>query len=312
MVLRVRLVPVLLALALAGGCASTASAPRRSASGDATSARPAASSTTAQASFAALERRYRADLGVYAVDTGTGRSVGYRADRRFAFASTYKLLIAGMLLRRDSDAQLAQLVRYSKADLQAYSPITGPHLATGMTVSALIAAALQYSDNTAANLLLARLGGPRGLTAALRALGDATTRSDRDEPDVNTAVPGDPRDTSTPRALAADLRGFVLGDRLTPARRVRLAELLRGNTTGGPYIRAGAPTGWTVGDKTGNGAYGTRNDIAVLWPPTGAPVVLAVLTDRRTDKSAASDDALIADAARTALAALNHGAAQGG
>jgi len=195
------------------------------------------------------------------------------------------------------------VVSYRAADLVSYSPITSRHVGTGMTVRDLIAAALDYSDNTAANLLLDQLGGPAGLQAALRGIGDPTTNVDRTEPTLNEATPGDPRDTSTPRALGTDLRALVLGDALPAARAGLFTDWLRANTTGGPYIRSGVPAGWKVGDKTGNGGYGTRNDIGIVWPPGGAPVVVAVLSDRGT-AAASSDDALIADATRAALAAL--------
>jgi beta-lactamase class A len=172
-----------------------------------------------------------------------------------------------------------------------------------MTLHAIMAAALDYSDNTAANLLLNQLGGPRRLQEALRRLGDTTTDADRTEPTLNDATPGDPRDTSTARALATDLREFVLGKVLPESRRELLTGWLLANTTGGPYIRAGVPRGWKVGDKTGNGDWGTRNDIAIAWPPGGAPVVIAILS-RRGSANATSDDALIADATKAALAAL--------
>jgi beta-lactamase class A len=264
---------------------------------------PSSSAPGTSEAFARLERQFGARLGVYALDTGTGRTVTYRADERFAFASTYKLLEGGVLLRRDSDADLNRVVTYRAGDLQSYSPITGQHVATGMTVHDIIAAAMEYSDNTAANLLLDQLGGPSGLQAAMRDLGDTTIHVDRPEPGVNQALPGDIRDTSTPRAMGTDLRSFVLGTLLTADRRQVLTNWLLANTTGGPYIRAGVPAGWKVGDKTGNGGYGTRNDIAVAWPPTGEPVVIAILSDRGKP-NATSADALIADATKAALTAL--------
>lgn len=233
----------------------------------------------------------------------TGRTVTYNADERFAFASTYKALAAGVLFERETDAQLAATVHYTSADLVDYSPITGQHVTTGMSLHDVIAAALQYSDNTAANLMLKQLGGPAGLQKALRKLGDTTTNTDRPEPDVNTAIPGDLRDTTTPAAIGADLRRFVLGDALTPARRSAMKQLMLGNTTGAPWIRAGVPTGWTVADKTGNGGYGTRNDIAVAYRPNGDPVVISILSDRNV-ANAASDDGLLADATREVVAAL--------
>jgi beta-lactamase class A len=284
---------------------TTAAAKKPEASASASDAAPAGgpSRRTPTGALDALQRRFGARLGVYALDTGTGREVGYHADDRFAFDSTYKALAAGVLLRRVRDADLDRVITYRAADLQDYSPITRPHLSTGMTLRGLIDAALRQSDNTAANLLLRQLGGPQGLQRALRALGDTTTHVDREEPSVNTAVPGDVRDTSTPRALGTDLRRFVLGDLLTPVRRRQLTTWMVTNTTGGPFIRAGVPAGWKVGDKTGNGDYGSRNDIAVAWPPMGSPVVVAILSDRG-HRDAASDDALIADTTKSVLAAL--------
>jgi len=237
------------------------------------------------------------------MDTGTGQTIAYRADERFAYASTFKVLAAGVLLRRESDTDLDRLVTYRAADLQDHSPVTAKHVTTGMTLRDLIAAALQYSDDTAANLLLNQLGGPRGLQRALRALGDTTTHADRSEPSLNEAIPGDVRDTSTPRALGTDLQRFLLSDLLTAGRRQLLTNWLIGNTTGGGYIRAGVPAGWAVGDKTGNGAYGTRNDIAIAWPNNGSPVVIAIESDRRSAQ-ASSDDALIAEATKAAITAL--------
>jgi beta-lactamase class A len=283
---------------------SSAPAPAASAPAPAASAPPAASTPPAgDGALRDLERQYGARLGVYVIDTGTGHTIAYRADERFAHASTFKALLAGVLLRRRTDADLRRVVHYQRSDLLEYAPITADHVSTGMTVAELMAAALQYSDNTAANLLLADLGGAKALERELRALGDTTTTADRIEPMLNDAVPGATRDTSTPRGLGEDLRKLLLGDALPVARRTMLTDWMLGNTTGGPYIRAGVPSGWRVADKTGSGGYGTRNDIAVLWPASGAPIVLAVESDRgRPD--ATSDDALIADATRAVLAKL--------
>ncbi|MEW1866174.1 class A beta-lactamase [Streptomyces sp. NPDC088194] len=259
----------------------------------------------ARRSFAELERRFHAHLGLYALDTGSGRSVAYQADRRFAHCSTIKVLAAGTLLKRAGDAELDRVVTYPSSALVPYSPITSKHAGQGkgMTLRAIMAAALRYSDNTAENLMLDRLGGPAGLQEAVRAMGDAVTHVDRPEPALNDAVPGDTRDTSTARALGTDLRSLLLGGALPTGRRALLTDLMVRNTTGGPYVRAGAPSGWKVADKTGSGDYGTRNDIAVLWPPHGAPVVISVLTDRGTP-DAESADPLIANATTAALTAL--------
>ena len=165
--------------------------------------------------------------------------------------------------------------------MNAFSPVTEQRVGTSMTLKALCSAAVRYSDNTAANLLLDELGGPKGLDAILEELGDDVTRMERREPELNDWAPGDTRDTSTPRALARDLRAFVLGDVLEAPERAQLTRWLRTNTTGDALIRAGVPDGWKVGDKTGTGAtYGARNDIAVVWPPDRAPIVIAIMSNR--------------------------------
>jgi beta-lactamase class A len=250
-----------------------------------------------------LEEEYHAVVGLYAVDTGGGAQVAHRADDRFAFASTFKALAAGAVLERSSADELARVVTYDAADLVAYSPVTEQHVESGMTVLEIVGAAVQESDNTAGNLLFDALDGPAGLEAALRAIGDGTTVAARYEPELNEATPGDERDTSTARALADDLRAYVLGDVLDDAGRTILVEALRGSTTGDETIRAGVPDGWVVGNKTGTSGNGGRNDIGVLWPPDGEPVVLAILT-RTEDPDAEPDDALLAEVTAVAVEAL--------
>ncbi|MDN4598436.1 class A beta-lactamase [Leifsonia virtsii] len=257
----------------------------------------------ASRALADLEKQYDATLGVYAVDTGSGRSVAYRADERFAYASTSKALLAGALLASVDDGALDATVHYTSDDLVTYSPVTEAHVADGMPLRDVIAAALRSSDNTAANLMFRELGGPGELQKALRGLGDTTTVVARREPDLNEAAPGDERDTSTPRALADDLRSYAVGDTLTPERRRVLLDDLTGNATGAPLIRAGIPAEWTVADKSGAAAYGTRNDIAVVVQPGRAPVVMVVLS-RKQAQDAAYDNALIADAARALATAF--------
>lgn len=282
--------------------------------GPAGTSNPSSSSTPTSASLATpeavaadhfmrLERDFDARLGVYAMDTGTGEAVAYRPDERFAYASTSKALLGGAILAQASESELSEIVTYTADQLVEYSPVTEQHIDTGMPLREVMAAAIQYSDNTAANLMFDRLGGPGGLSDYLKSIGDTTTAPERMEPELNEATPGDMRDTSTPRALAASLTEIAFGTTLTPERRDIFTELLIGNTTGDNLIRAGAPDGWVVGDKTGSGGYGTRNDIAILWPDTGSPIVLAVLSSRNS-ADAERDDALIAAAARAAIAAL--------
>lgn len=255
------------------------------------------------AALAELEARFDARLGLVAVDTGSGRRVEHRPDERFAYASTFKALLAGVVLDATTDEELDEVLTFAPSDLVAHSPVTEDRVATGMTRRELADAAVRYSDNTAANVLLEDVGGPEGFAAALRAAGDDVTRPVRTETALNEAVPGDERDTSTPRALARTLRAFAVDDALDAPDRAVLNAWLEGSTTGDALIRAGAPAGWVVGDKTGAGGYGTRNDIAVLTPAGRAPVVLVVLSDKgRVD--AEHDDALVAEATRVALDAL--------
>lgn len=189
------------------------------------------------------------------------------------------------------------------ADLVPYSPVTEQRVGTGMTLRSIADAAVRYSDNTAGNLLLRRLGGPAGFEKALRDLGDDVTEAARIETDLNEAVPGDDRDTSTPRALATSLQAYTLGDALDDEDRSILIDWLRRNTTGDALIRAGVPEDWDVGDKTGAGGYGTRNDIAVLWPTGRSPVVVAILSSR-AEQDADHDDELIERTTEIVTAAM--------
>lgn len=250
-----------------------------------------------------LEKKYDAVVGLYAVDTGTGVEVTHRADDRFAYASTFKALAAAAVLDRSSPDELERVVTYDADELQAHSPVAERHLDEGMTMRQVIDAAVQESDNTAGNLLLDALGGPPGLADALRAIGDETTMPSRYEPELNDVAPGEERDTSTARALAHDLRAYGLGDVLDDDARAALVEALRGSVTGPETIRAGVPDGWVVGNKTGTSGRGGRNDIGLLWPPDGEPVVLAVLTQTE-DPEAEPDDALLAEVTTAAVEAL--------
>ncbi|WP_206427815.1 class A beta-lactamase [Bacillus sp. FJAT-42376] len=253
--------------------------------------------------FGQLEKQFDARLGVYAIDTGTNRTVVYRPDERFAYASTFKALAAGVLLKQNPIDSLDEVITYTKDDLVTYSPITEQHVDTGMTLREICDAAIRYSDNTAANLLLQKLGGPNGFEKGLREIGDHVTEADRFETDLNTAIPGDIRDTSTARALATSLKAFTVDGVLPNEKRAILTDWMRRNTTGDELIRAAVPKGWEVGDKTGAGDYGTRNDIAVIWPPNRDPIIIAILSTRDT-KDATYDNELIAKAAKVALNAF--------
>ncbi len=193
--------------------------------------------------------------------------------------STFKFLAAAAVLKRVDDKQekLERFVSYDAKDILEYAPVTKEHLKDGgMTLGALCAAAIEQSDNTAGNLLLNAIGGPTGLTNFVRALGDRVTRLDRIEPELNSAIPGDERDTTTPAAICSDMQRLLLDDALSEASRHQLEDWLRRNETGGPMIRAGVPQTWSVGDKTGRGANGATNDIAIMRPPNRPPILLAI------------------------------------
>ncbi|MGI5128340.1 class A beta-lactamase [Pseudonocardia sp. CA-107938] len=271
--------------------------------------RPAAPVIDVSAQLAALEQRFATRLGVHAVATGDDRELGHRADERFPHCSTFKVLAAGAVLDRYPIEHLEQRVPIAASDVVSHSPISGRRVGTGMTIREAADAAIRYSDNTAGNLLLKQVDGPAGVTAFVRSLGDGVTRLDRWETELNSAIPGDERDTSTPRALASDYRELVLGTRLDAAKRALLRGWLVANTTGDQRIRAGVPQGWQVGDKTGTGDHAAANDVAVLWPPNAPPLVLAVLS--ASDRSAAKpDNALFGEVARIVTSAL--GPASGG
>ena len=261
--------------------------------------------SSSEAQLAELERACGGRLGVAGLHTGSGARIQHRAHERFPLCSTFKLMLAAAVLERSAkDAGLlSRQLSYGKSDLVAYSPVTEKHVGIGMSVAALCAATVQYSDNTAANVLLKLLGGPPEVTAFSRRIGDATFRLDRTEPELNTAIPGDLRDTTTPAAMTDSVQRLALGDALGEAGREQLKTWLLGNTTSTERFLAGVPAGWKVGDKTGSGSYGSTNDTGVLWPPSGAPLVLSVyLTFPQKDAKGRND--VIASATRIAVAAL--------
>lgn len=251
------------------------------------------------ARLAALETAAGGRLGVHAIDTASGAHIGHRADERFPLCSTFKLVLAAAILARSTQTAglLQQRIHYTRNDLVAHSPISGQHVGDGMTVSELCAATLQYSDNTSANLLMKLLGGPSAVTAYARSIGNGEFRLERWETELNTAIPGDPRDTVTPFAMALSLRSLALGDALPPAQRAQLNDWLRGNTTGAKRIRAAVAADWQVGDRTGSGDYGTTNDVAVLWPPHREPIVVAIYYTQDKSDATWRDDVIAAAAA---------------
>ncbi|KRG43412.1 class A beta-lactamase [Stenotrophomonas pictorum JCM 9942] len=228
--------------------------------------------------FAALEAESGGRLGVCLWHPASGARYGHRMQERFPMCSTFKFLLSAAVLYRADRGQLAldRRVPVRAADIIDHSPVSQRHVGKDLTVRDLCRATMITSDNAAANLLLPLVGEPAGLTAFLRAQGDAVTVCARYEPEANRFAPGDPRDTTSPAAMAANLQRFVLGDVLAPASRQQLADWLIDNQTGDARLRAGLPRGWRVGDKTGSNGSDATNDIAVLWPEAGgSPWLLA-------------------------------------
>ena len=257
-----------------------------------------------------IEQNAQGRLGVSMLDTETGLALGWRQDERFAMCSTFKLLLAGWMLSLVDQGRenLNARVHYAPADVVEYSPVSAPRAGPGggLTVGELCSATVSLSDNTAANVLLERHGGPAALTRYLRALGDTITRLDRNEPTLNEAAIGDVRDTTTPLAMLQTMQKLVLGESLSASSRAWLQRWLIETSTGDKRLRAGA-SGWKVGDKTGTaGSSGTANDVAVLWPPgasghRGAVLVTCYLT--RSAVAPEQRDAAIAAVGRTVVRA---------
>lgn len=255
--------------------------------------------------LAALEERYNASIGLFALNPAAGRALAYRADDMFATCSTFKAYVAAQILQKDQrgELRLTDTVYIDPAAaVPVASPVTEPHIGGRMPLSELCAAAVRHSDNTATNLMLAMLGGPASVTAFARSVNDDRTTMVRWETELNTAYPGDPRDTTSPRAMGTGFLTMLTGDVLDAPHRGQLEEWMRTIVTGDRRIRAGLPPGWSIADKTGSGDYASTNDIGVAYGPHSERLLLAVMTRKRSDdpKADSSDD-LIADVTRLAV-----------
>jgi len=239
---------------------------------------------------ASLEKRIGGRVGVYLRDI-TGRVlIAHRADERFPMCSTFKFLLAAAALRRVDQGQMSldQVLNFGEADLLSYAPVAKANVAKGgLPLGELCAAIVTVSDNTAANVILRNIGGPQAVTAFARSIGDQDTRLDRIEPELNSAIPGDPRDTTTPQAIGEDMSRLLSGNALGAASQQMLDNWMVASKTGLKRIRAGLPNGWVVGDKTGSGANGTANVVAIIRPEKRATLFASVYL---TGSSAAADE----------------------
>jgi beta-lactamase class A len=225
-----------------------------------------------------IEQSNGGRLGVAVLDTATGERSGYRADERFPMCSTFKFMLAAAVLQRVDRHQetLDRTITIPPKPLLFNSPLTERHAGGAMSIAALCHAALTQSDNTAANLLLESIGGPASITHFSRSIGDTVTRLDRMEPSLNESLAGDPRDTTSPAAIAGDLKSVLLGNVLSPAARDQLTLWMEANLTGLERLRAKLPEGWRAANKTGSNGVHTSNDIAVIWPAGKQPIIIAV------------------------------------
>jgi beta-lactamase class A len=237
----------------------------------------------------ALQRRYNVKIGMYAADLGSGRSITYRDGETFALCSTFKGYAAARVLQKAERGELAltDTVTIEPDDLRPNSPVTETRVGETITLAELCVAAVQVSDNAAGNWLLRVIGGPSAITEFARSIGDDRTRLDRWETELNSAVPGDPRDTTTPNALGTGYRNLLTGDVLAPASRQQFEDWLRGNTTSS--MRAGLPPEWTTADKTGSGDYGSTNDVGIAYGPAGERLLLSIMTRTQTDNPKAEN-----------------------
>lgn len=245
--------------------------------------------------FKNLETSLDGRIGLYAINTANNQTIQYRALERFPIQSTFKLMAISAILKKSEldNSLLKQKVTYTKQDLVFWSPITEKHVADGMTIFDLCAAAMRYSDNTATNLIVKKLGGPKAVTVFARSIGDNTFRIDGWEPELNSN-PKDLGDTSTPKAMEQSLQKLTLGNVLIPSKRNQVIIWMKGNTTGNTRIRAGVPKGWIVADKTGAGNdYGISNDIGIIWPPNCAPIVIAIYSVHNKKDTIPRDDILV-------------------
>ena len=291
-----------LTVLVVAGCAAPPSSTTPSTPPASPSAQPIAIDVSAE--IDALELEYDARVGVSAIDTGSGDSVAFRADERFGFASTVKVFVAAEFLRQVAPADRDDVVTWTRADIDraGYSPVTTAHLVDGLTLAELAEAAVRESDNTATNLIIERLGGPAALDSGLELLDDSTTAIVDDEPALNVVSADSADNTTTPAAFTANLGALLDGQTLATDDLATLVDWMSGNATGDNLVRAGAPSGWVVADKSG-GAGGIRNDIAIVTPPGRAPLLVSILTTK-TDAAADYQDELVADVAAVVLGAF--------
>ena len=298
-----RLLIAIAAATLTAGVACSSTTTTEPPQTAASAAQSATEQASAERNYVDLEARDTARLGVSAVDLGSGSTESHRGDERFAFCSTFKVYAVGAVLAA-VDAGALQLTDTRTITAEDKVPESAVDWEPGsvVTIADLAAAALTKSDNTSGNLLIREAGGTAALTEFARSLGDNEFRLDRLEPELNTAIPGDPRDTTTPNSMAAGYRTLLDGDVLTPASRDRLLAWMTDTQTSDGRFRAGIPEQWTSADKTGTGSYGVSNDAGLLLGQDGQRILLVVLSATTSGvEDSPAMNSLVADATRAAV-----------
>jgi beta-lactamase class A len=224
-----------------------------------------------------IERAAGGPIGLALIDTATGARFMHRADQRFPLCSTFKLLLAARLLHGAQTGlwAMADRLAITRADMLNNAPFSQTRIGGSASLLEMAEAMVVLSDNPAANLALARVGGPAAMTAWLRSIGDRITRIDRNEPEMNNEVPGDPRDTTTPATMLATCRRLLTAGPLNAANRAQLLAWMAASRTADTMIRAALPPGWQEANKTGAGSWRARNIVSVITPPGRKPIWVA-------------------------------------
>ncbi|WXR60522.1 class A beta-lactamase [Peptostreptococcaceae bacterium AGR-M142] len=257
-----------------------------------------------ESKFVELEKKYDVKLGVCAIDLNSNIEINYNADDRYPYCSTSKALAAAAVLEQYKLEDLEEIIKYKQEDLVSYSPITKDYVDSGMSIEDVCSAAVRFSDNTAGNILFNLIGGPNGFKLSLEKIGDKFTKPYRIEPELNNYEPGGLKDTSSPRQLALDLKEYTTGDTLTEEKKQILIDWMSGNATGDKLIRLEAPKDWIVADKSGAGAYGSRNDLAIVMPKNKKPIIIAIMSIKEKKEAKFSNEA-VSDAAKVIFECLD-------
>lgn len=252
-----------------------------------------------------LESKTPGRLGIFAINTENGQIIEYRANEVFPTGCTSKVMgVSAVLKKSMSDPSLISTkIKYSVNDLAQWSPVTGKYVSEGMTIKALCAASISFSDNTAMNLLLKHIGGVQGMNDFAKSIGDSSFRQDNDWPaEAYSGGVNNLKDSSTPKAMVESLRKLTLGDILGRPQRDLLTTWLIDTNTGSARIRSAIPNGWVVGNKTGTGGvFGSTNDLAIIWPSKHEPLLIGVYYTTNNEKETKRED-VISDATKLIVA----------